>query len=192
MKNAILKKAALEAFALLAAGVCILGTTQGIPAQEALSQIIIPAGPHGPMPEEAALLWALNQQEASGRQFVRARHEPRFYEKYLKANQQYEKAGDDFGVHAISSSYGPWQIMYSTAVQMGYEGPPQGLSHAFVSLPYVLKYLRRLHKEFNGDIKKIVSAYNAGPGGVGTNPRYTKRVLELLSEAPAYWSVYGL
>ena len=82
--------------------------------------------------------------------------------------------------------------MYTTAVQMGYRGDPRDLSRPQASLPYVLKYLDHLKSRFDGDIAKVVSAYNAGPGNVGTNPKYTNKVLAHLDRAPAAWDAFQL
>ncbi|MBF0254429.1 MAG: lytic transglycosylase domain-containing protein [Candidatus Omnitrophica bacterium] len=141
---------------------------------------------------ETRLLWALNAQEASLRRFVMPRYEAGFYRRYLRNNPEFAQDEKRWGRVAISSSYGPWQIMYATAKQFGYRGDPRNLSHAFVSLPYVVRYLRYLSGKFDGRVDRIVSAYNAGPGGVGSNPRYTRNVLDYLSRAPEAWTVYGL
>ncbi len=141
--------------------------------------------------DEARVLWALNQQEASGRQYVRPRHEPGFYRRYLKDNSLFRAAEDKYGAEAISSSYGPWQIMYTTAVQYGYSGAPEDLTHPATSLPYVLKYIRQLQYRFDQNLENVFSAYNAGPGGVGTNPYYTTRVLSFFKKAPESWTVFG-
>lgn len=137
------------------------------------------------------LLWALNMIEASGSAKAKKRHEPNFYKKYLKGKKQWSESEKKWGAEAISSSYGPWQIMYPTAVQYGYKGSPSDLEKPEVSLPFVQKYVGSLSKKFNGDIEKVFSAYNAGEGGVGTNPDYTKKALDHYKRAPSYWIPYG-
>jgi len=141
--------------------------------------------------QDQKLLWAINQKEASGRPFVRPRYEPAFYHRYIAWNIRFREAERRYGSRAVSSSYGPWQIMYSTAVELGYEGPPDHLNHASVSLPYVLRYLNQLRATFDGDMAKVISSYNAGPGGMGSNPAYTHEVLALLEKAPSSWQVFG-
>lgn len=141
--------------------------------------------------EDRKILWALNQQEASGRSVVESRFEPDFYKRYLKDNSLFTAAEIKFGMEAISSSYGPWQIMYTTAVEMGYRGSPKELAKASVSLPYVLRYIEKLKGYFDGNVQQVLSAYNAGPGGVGTNPIYTNKVMSYYQKAPASWRVYG-
>lgn len=137
------------------------------------------------------LLWALNLQEASGRAKIRSRYEPGFYRRYVRGNKKYAALEARYGARAVSSSYGPWQIMYLTAYEMGYRGEPEALSDARVSLPYVIKYIDFLRKKLKGDERAVISAYNAGPGGVGTNPGYTRKVLSHLAKAPSDWKVHG-
>lgn len=137
------------------------------------------------------LLWALNRQEASGRAKIHSRYEPGFYRRYVRGNKKYASLEARYGGRAISSSYGPWQIMYLTAYEMGYRGKPQDLSDASVSLPYVIKYIDFLRKKLKGDERAVISAYNAGPGGVGTNPVYTRKVTAYLKQAPTDWQVHG-
>lgn len=137
------------------------------------------------------LLWALNMVEGSGQKKVKSRHEPNFYNKYLKGKKAWTEHEKKYGAEAIASSYGPWQIMYPTAVQLGYKGTPSALADAKVSLPLVQKMVGNLSKKFGGDLEKVFSAYNAGEGGVGTNPEYVKKALENYKRAPSYWIPYG-
>src|SRR3990167_1220429 len=137
------------------------------------------------------LLWALNMVEGSGQQKVKPRHEPNFYNKYLKGKKEWAEHEKKYGAQAISSSYGPWQIMYPTAVQYGYKGTPSALADPKVSLPFVQKVASKLSKKFSGDIEKVFSAYNAGEGGVGSNPEYVEKAMENYKRAPSYWIPYG-
>lgn len=138
------------------------------------------------------LLWAIHQQEASGKVQVPSRYEPQFYERYIKGNSEFAQAVKRYGKEAVASSYGPWQIMYPTAVEMGYQGRPGALSDAAISLPYVIKYLRKLETKFGDDTAKIIHAYNAGPGSVRANglaparTPYTSKVLAYLDSISSY------
>lgn len=137
------------------------------------------------------LLWALNRQEASGKATIASRYEPGFYNRYIKGRKKYRHLETRFGGRAVASSYGPWQIMYLTAYEMGYRGKPEDLSNAATSLPYVLKYVNFLRKKLGNDPSAVISAYNAGPGGIGSNPRYTSKVIAYLRNAPSDWTVHG-
>ena len=140
---------------------------------------------------DVKLLWALNRQEAGGKSMANSRHEPRFYNRYVKGKSKYASVDARYGARAVSSSYGPWQIMYLTAYDLGYRGKPEELADAATSLPYVLKYLDFLRQKLGDNDRAIISAYNAGPAGVGTNPTYTSRVIAFLKSAPDDWSVHG-
>lgn len=140
--------------------------------------------------KDIRLLWALNRQEASGKAHAKSRYEPGFYRKYVRGEKKYAHLEARYGGRAVSSSYGPWQIMYLTAYNMGYRGKPADLGKADVSLPYVLKYIEYLRKKLGND-RAVISAYNAGPGGVGTNPGYTSKVIAYLKQAPSDWQVHG-
>ena len=137
------------------------------------------------------ILWALNMVEASGKPKAKSRFEPNFYNKYLKGKKNWMEMEKKFGREAISSSYGPWQIMFPTAVEMGYKGRPEDLHDPKVSLPYVQKYLTKIQDKHGSDPKKVLSAYNAGIGGVGSNPDYTEKAFRFYQQAPSYWSAYG-
>lgn len=137
------------------------------------------------------LLWALNMMEASGSEKAKKRFEPNFYNKYLKGKKEWMEHEKKFGREAISSSYGPWQIMYPTAVSLGYKGSPDALAKPEVSLPLVQKYVAKLNRKFDGDLEKVFSAYNAGEGGVGSNPDYVRKAMDSYKRAPSYWIPYG-
>jgi hypothetical protein len=137
------------------------------------------------------LLWALNRQEASGKAVIGSRYEPGFYRRYVRGNKKFTALEKRYGGRAIASSYGPWQIMYVTAYEMGYRGNPQDLANAATSLPYVMKYLDFLRKKLGDRDRAVISAYNAGLRGVGTNPVYTGKVIAYLKQAPDSWPVYG-
>lgn len=141
--------------------------------------------------KDVKLLWALNRQEASGKSHIHARYEPGFYKRYIRGKAKYAALEARYGGRAVASSYGPWQIMYLTAYEMGYRGKPEDLGKAEVSLPYVLKYLNFLREKLGNNDRAVISAYNAGPGGVGTNPRYTAKVIAYLKKAPNDWRVHG-
>ena len=154
------------------------------------------------------LLWALNQVEASGKEFVNSRYEQGLHSLYLKNNAKWdEKKQKDwkekinkFGTKAVFSSYGPWQMSYVKATEMGYKGKPQDLANPQVSLPYVAKYLDYLDKIFNGDVRKVASAYNGGVGAIKkdkngnikfVNPKYVQKVIGNYKKAPSEVKVYG-
>ncbi len=155
------------------------------------------------------LLWALNQVEASGKEFVSSRYEQGLHALYLKNNKQWDEKKqsawkekiDKFGLKAVFSSYGPWQMSYVKASEMGYKGRPQDLADPEVSLPYVVRYVEHLNEKFNGDLRKIASAYNGGVGAIKKdkkgnvkfiNPEYVRKVIGSYKKAPQRARIYGI
>ena len=76
------------------------------------------------------------------------------------------------------------QIKYETAKLMDYKGSLQDLYEPKNNIRYGVKYLRYLTIAFDGDIHKILAAYNRGPNAVDKNPnkdwskdKYVKKIL---------------
>lgn len=61
------------------------------------------------------------------------------------------------------ASYGLGQILYSTALSLGYDGAPEGLYDTKVNIDLIGKYHRRtLDRYGDMDVYKLTTAYNAG------------------------------
>ncbi|OGG13899.1 hypothetical protein A3D77_05140 [Candidatus Gottesmanbacteria bacterium RIFCSPHIGHO2_02_FULL_39_11] len=61
------------------------------------------------------------------------------------------------------ASYGLGQILYSTALSLGYSGSPEGLYDPQTNIDLIGKYHRRtLDRYENMDVYKLTTAYNAG------------------------------
>lgn len=58
-------------------------------------------------------------------------------------------------------SWGPMQILESTARDMGFTGAAVDLTAPAVSIPFAVKYVGRLARQF-GDFRSVYSAYNSG------------------------------
>lgn len=82
-------------------------------------------------------------------------------------------------------SYGPMQIYddtVRTVLKLGF--PAADLAtHPELGIWYGVKEFARRMKLLGGDPVKAVSAWNAGTGGVGTNPAYVNAVL-------GFWKTY--
>lgn len=74
-------------------------------------------------------------------------------------------------------SYGPMMVLDSTARSLGIADPGSLARIPALGISVGVRYLASLLKRFRGDVGKAVSAYNAGPGGVGRNPAYVAKVL---------------
>lgn len=129
------------------------------------------------------LLHAIKQVESSGGIDKRDRYEARIERlirnRWNKISPYLRQAVQQYGFRRMSSSYGPYQIIASTAYEMGYRGIPEDLRNENVSKPYVIKYLNQIIKSNKtSDVEDVISAYNAGIGGVGINPGYVRKVLK--------------
>jgi len=111
------------------------------------------------------LLCAILHNESSYGKDCSARFEKaygpggRYYRKSYFVREKYEKYKD-----AACCSYGPFQILYITACELGFKDNPQQLSEAKLSIPYVVEYLNRriLRKPGNETVRQIADAYNSG------------------------------
>jgi soluble lytic murein transglycosylase-like protein len=79
---------------------------------------------------------------------------------------------------------GLMQIKYDTAKLMDYKGSLQDLYKPENNIKYATKYLRYLMIAFDGDMHKVLAAYNRGPNHVDKRPdkdwskdRYVKKIL---------------
>ena len=80
-----------------------------------------------------------------------------------------------------SYSYGPMQILLSTAQEMGFTGTPEELMKAEANLHFGCKYLTRQLHRYGGDMEKAAAAYNAGGAykrkGQYVNQSYVNKVM---------------
>ena len=130
------------------------------------------------------LLHALKQVESSGGTDKRDRYEPKFEEKYLIDNDsnlgsRTKAAIAKYGTKQVATSYGPYQIMAATAYDRGFAGKPEDLRNESTCKTYAEKYINwLLNRPKVKTLEDVISAYNAGAGGVGTNPDYVSKVMK--------------
>lgn len=104
------------------------------------------------------------------------RFEPGFWDRYLKDHPAYRLAVP----RRVASSYGLTQVMYTTAVEHGYKGEPEGLFDIEVNLALGAMILSRLVQWAEGDYRKALAAYNGGKGNWKAErpQRYAAEVLD--------------
>lgn len=88
------------------------------------------------------------------------RFESGFYDRYLRTNPDY--AGQN--PRRVSSSYGLLQVMYPTARQYGFSGPPEFLFVPETGLRFGCQHLAKLLVWADHDLHKALAAYNGGQG----------------------------
>jgi len=160
------------------AGSMLLGAPQGVQAKQPV---------HITQQEQKIdiekLLHAIKQVESSGGVDKRDRYEAgvdrQLHNRYNKLNTNTKNAIDAYGFKRVASSYGPYQIMASTAYDLGFNKEPEALRDENLSKQYVQALLNQIiNSKRTNNIQDVVSAYNAGLGGVGTNPDYIQKVLK--------------
>jgi len=108
---------------------------------------------------EPAAVYALIWVESRGRADA-YRYEPGFLDRYLRGHPDWKDNPYVNQPKRVSASYGPVQVMYPTAWEMGYRGEPEGL-HGRTGLDYGIRYYRR-KLELYGNPVDAAAAYNAG------------------------------
>lgn len=108
------------------------------------------------------LVEAVIQQESGGKADA-FRYEPGYYLRYVKNNPEFKGQNP----RRVASSYGLMQIMYPTALELGFRGDPEELFEIGLNINLGTKLLKRLLDRYKGDVEKALMAYNGGPGGVG-------------------------
>lgn len=111
------------------------------------------------------------------------RFESGYFERYLRTKPEY--AGQNR--RRISSSYGLMQVMYPTAKQYGFQGPPEALFVPETGMRFGCQHLAALIKWAAGNIRQALAAYNGGQGGwKAPDPQaYATKVLAILRTVEA-------
>jgi len=110
-----------------------------------------------------AILWAVYRCE----KYAKHSHVPRFEKAYTPGGYYYERSEmvrqeyERWGSWA-ACSYSNFQILYITARELGYDGPPLALDKDSVALPFVVKLLRRIISRGAVTPEEIADAYNSG------------------------------
>ncbi len=125
---------------------------------------------------DPALVAAILEVESSGRTDA-FRYEPAFWARYCARHPLY--AHDT--PRRVASSYGLMQVMYPTAREHGFPGPPELLFVPDIGLQWGCRHLASLLEWAGGDTWKAVAAYNGGKGNWdGDAPqRYAQKVKTL-------------
>lgn len=111
-----------------------------------------------------------------------------FKQNYERNKERRKKYEEYYGYPAqtrIAASYGFFQLMYSTAVNLGFRRPgdePEKLLEPETCFNYAYKLLWRLRKKYPNSWKDVIASYNAGrptkkEDGTYKNQRYVDQVL---------------
>ena len=133
-----------------------------------IARIIKEHAPYLEAPEglnKEAILWAVYGCEHYTKKFFFPRFEPAYapgglyYKNSEMVREQYAKWG-----RTAACSYSNFQILYITAVELGYTGPPLGLDRDSLAIPYVVKYInqRIFAKPGRETVEQVADGYNSG------------------------------
>lgn len=132
------------------------------PSKDYRAEIEVAASRYGLDPD---VVEAIVRVESSGLTHA-FRHEPLFYEHYLKDDPEYDGALPI----RVSSSYGLMQVMYPVAKERGFTNSPEYLFVPNIGLDYGCKQLAYLLGRTKGDLERAIVAYNGGIGNARTKP----------------------
>ena len=135
----------------------------------------------------AAILRAIAAVEtSSGARSQASRHEAAYCYGGRYHNAQLAELSRTWGC-AAHESWGPWQIMYVTAVEAGYRGDPVGLRDPEASIGPVLTVLNRrvMDKLADETPADIFDCWNSG------NPRDSIVPADYIAKAAAAYSRFG-
>lgn len=114
--------------------------------------------------EPKCILWALYYCE----KYNTRNRVPRFEKAYALDGYYYGRSPEVRKRYAqwgrdAACSYSNFQILYNTACELGYDGPPLALDRDSVAIPYVTWYLNiRIFKKGAKTIEEVADAYNSG------------------------------
>lgn len=92
---------------------------------------------------------------------------PRVEPAYLPGGHYFsaehvQTAYEEYG-EAAAASYGPWQVLYITAQELGFAGDPEELAEPETNLSFAIKYINeRAMKRGAHTVGQVADAYNSG------------------------------
>ena len=115
------------------------------------------------------------------------RFEPDFFDRYIRGKPEFTGLPWYGDPERISSSYGLGQLMYTTALEMGYPrtARPEGLFDPATNLGIAAAYLAKLKQRHGGRLHDMIAAYNSGRP-FDKAPAYTRTI-----HVPRFLARYG-
>ncbi len=112
---------------------------------------------------------------------------PRFELGYSKSSLAYKRSillqeGYELYGDLCAQSYGPHQILWIVARELGYslQSSPLNLTSGVISIPYVIAHLNRFGGFGAKTIEDYAASYNAGPGILKNGKEYPKAYVKKL------------
>lgn len=124
------------------------------------------------------LLALMSVESSLGRNNV-----PRFELSYSRLSIAYKKSellkeGHKQWGDLAAMSYGPAQILWIVARELGYQGHPLDLWHGVNSMPWVIKVINRNIEKGADTLDRLAASYNAGLGALKNPDLWPSRYLQ--------------
>ena len=142
--------------------------TKIIRGEDMITRVIQEHAPYLETPKglnKEAVLWAVYGCEHYTKRYYFPRYEPAYAPEglYYRNSREVRDAYDRWGKSA-ACSYSNFQILYITATELGYSGPPLGLDRDSIAIPFVIKYIneRIFAKPRHETVEQVADGYNSG------------------------------
>ena len=131
---------------------------------------------------KSSFLYAVSGVESSFGKNLGPRVEPAYspggiYFENAHVRDMYSLYGSD-----AASSFGPWQIMFIVASELGYSGPPKDLSLKEICGPFVVRKFNLISRNGANSVERLLDAWNTGSWRKGTPP---------LAYIAKFWNYYN-
>ena len=119
------------------------------------------------------------------------RYEPKHYARRIQGNPRYMSMPWYSQPTRIAASYGLMQLMYKTALGLGFPKttPPEALYDPRLNLRLGSRLLATLSRQYGGNLRDILAAYNSGrpyaKAPSRTRTSYVPRTLRYMGEHKA-------
>jgi len=115
------------------------------------------------------------------------RFEQGFWDLYLKNNPEWK----DRDPQEVSSSRGLFQLMYTTAVSLGFpkDGPGEDLFNPVYNTELAAKLIRQLLDKNYGWWDVVLSCYNSGQGGNPAPDGSIRSIAYINKVRKTYWNL---
>lgn len=142
--------------------------TSLIRGDDMIARVIKEHAPYLEMPpglNAEAILWAVYGCEHYTKKYYFPRYESAYAPGglYYRNAEAVREAWEKWG-RTAACSYSNFQILYITATEFGYTGPPLGLDRDSIAIPFVVKYIneRIFAKPGHESVEQVADGYNSG------------------------------
>ncbi|MEM4322186.1 MAG: transglycosylase SLT domain-containing protein [Candidatus Woesearchaeota archaeon] len=169
---------------------------EGFPEYNALLPKIVKMADESGVPEKLLAIIALVESNGKGGRRYEYGLEEKYINKALDENPKYMQLFNKLRManpaltleeykKQLATSVGPWQVVYSTSVWLGFQGSIEELEKPEVNLYWAAQLLKKQSRETGYELFRALRAYNAGTPDSEPADGYLERAekfLRLLEE----------